>query len=96
MRTPNPGDAPVSHGLTRAHIQVWKNTIYDIKQRIPFAERWPCMYCHSFIDMESLEHRSRFKCQNAECVGKGKWQVTCFWDVKPQKRGSDDLSVSTG
>jgi len=71
-------------------------TIQDIKQKMPFADSWPCMYCHSFIDVESLEHRSRFRCQNAECVGKGKWQVTCFWDVRARRRGNDNVSVGTG
>ncbi|RMZ66101.1 hypothetical protein GMOD_00005170 [Pyrenophora seminiperda CCB06] len=50
-----------------------------------FADKWPCMYCRSFIDLAHLENRSHFQCHNATCVGRGKLQVTCFWDVR--KRG---------
>jgi hypothetical protein len=42
------------------------------------------MYCHKFVAYECLDgdDRSRFRCQNAECLGKEKLQVTCFWQVK--------------
>jgi hypothetical protein len=42
------------------------------------------MYCHEFVAYECLDgdNRSRFRCKKAECLGKGKLQVTCFWNIK--------------
>jgi hypothetical protein len=42
------------------------------------------MYCHEFVAYECLEgdDRSHFRCANAECIGKRKLQVTCFWKIK--------------
>jgi hypothetical protein len=41
------------------------------------------MYCLKFVAYECLDgdDRSRFRCENAECVGRGKLQITCFWKI---------------
>ncbi|KAF1834965.1 hypothetical protein BDW02DRAFT_471995, partial [Decorospora gaudefroyi] len=78
----SPHNAPVSYMLTREHTRYWKNAIREIKHSYPYVEWWPCMYCHKYVVCKNQVHRSRFRCETAGCVGKGKLQVTCFWDIR--------------
>ncbi|KAF5847067.1 hypothetical protein GGP41_003329, partial [Bipolaris sorokiniana] len=82
MPSSNHSHTPVSHTLTRSNIQSWKDSIRQARQNCAFVEKWPCMYCQNSIDLNSLRDHTRFRCRNSECVGVGKLQVTCFWDVR--------------
>ncbi|KAI4911160.1 hypothetical protein J4E85_011298 [Alternaria conjuncta] len=83
-------DPPASHNLTREDIQKWRNATYEIKATFPYVDLWPCMYCLSNIDFRYRERCSRFHCENPECVGRGKLQVTCFWDIKAGIKRNED------
>ncbi|KAI4703557.1 hypothetical protein J4E89_009978 [Alternaria sp. Ai002NY15] len=83
-------DPPASHNLTREDIQKWRNATYEIKATFPYVDLWPCMYCLNNIDFRYRERCSRFHCDNPECVGRGKLQVTCFWDIKAGIKRNED------
>ncbi|EUC41760.1 hypothetical protein COCMIDRAFT_105270 [Bipolaris oryzae ATCC 44560] len=82
MSTSNYTHTPVSHTLTRSSIQSWKDSIKQARQNCAFLEKWPCMYCQGDIDLNSLRDHTQFRCRNTKCVGVGKLQVTCFWDIR--------------
>ncbi|KAH6875030.1 hypothetical protein BKA58DRAFT_311499 [Alternaria rosae] len=83
-------DPPASHCLTREHIQEWRNSTNELKATFPYVDSWPCMYCLNHIDFRYQERCSRFHCEDTECVGKGKLQITCFWDIKAGTKRDED------
>ncbi|EOA92114.1 hypothetical protein ACJQWK_03637 [Exserohilum turcicum] len=84
------GDGPKSHGLARDKVEIWRENIKDLRNTPVFLiEKWPCMYCHHEIEIGGLKDCAWFRCQQEACVGRGKLQVTCFWDVKGEREWVD-------
>ncbi|KAH9876189.1 hypothetical protein J1614_004068 [Plenodomus biglobosus] len=81
-------DPPASHVLTQEHVQRWKNTTKAIKTGYSSVNMWPCMYCYTSTDCSNGE--TLFRCQNEECGGRGKLQVTCYHRVTVSPKYKED------
>ena len=81
---------PTPPSPTLLNLTQTRNSTYEIKATFPYVDLWPCMYCLENIDFRYRERCSRLHCDNPECVGLGKLQVTCFWDIKAGIKRDED------